>query len=521
MSGGKFKKWAKRLLFGGMGVGSATFGVLMTDKGFRREVRFWSVAGPILAHYKLEKSLAKDNADKTERYKKLHARYASRANTLCCELGGMFVKAGQYFATRPEFFPEEYRNELKKCQTEVPALDIETIKGLVLKELGADCAIEIGELLGAASIGQVHIATKKDSNEKLAIKVQYPDSSWKFKADFKCLESLVWLTNEEALPIMKDLTKQYLRELDYTQEAKNLEELHDKIMSDDYWSSRVRVPELRKDLSTNRILTMSFLEGDRLLDVLTQRFGKLEGSLKNMLKRQQQVTENFRAEELNHSDDAEMNKPQQSSWWRYISRMVIDFVGVDFLISMSATVMDLFYWTSNSAPGAKSLNQLRDILDLVVEVHGFQMFNCMLFNADPHPGNLLITPDDKIGLLDFGQCKRIDHEQRKQLAQFFHSIAFSDDQEIAEHFRAFGLETKNSDDYFAAMMARLMFHRLEPKYMDHDFHIKLHKADRFVKWPSELTMVYRASALLRGLCLLLGQNISIAEIWAHQGQSFL
>merc|ERR1719499_613025 len=296
-----FRKWAKRLFIGGAGSGTVTFGFLMTDQGFRREVRFWSVALPILGHYKLEKTLAKDDEDKKIRYEKLHKRYAGRANELCCELGGMFVKAGQYFATRPEFFPEEYRNELKKCQTEVPALDIETIRGIVLEELGSDCDIDVGELLGAASIGQVHIATKKGTNEKLAIKVQYPDSLWKFKADFKCLEGFVWLTNEEALPIMKDLTKQYLRELDYDQEAKNLQELHDKIMGDSYWSTRVRVPELRKDLSTNRVLTMSFLEGDRLLDVLTQRYGKLEGSLKNMLKKQQQVTENFRVEDLSES----------------------------------------------------------------------------------------------------------------------------------------------------------------------------------------------------------------------------
>jgi predicted unusual protein kinase regulating ubiquinone biosynthesis (AarF/ABC1/UbiB family) len=39
------------------------------------------------------------------------------------------------------------------------------------------------------------------------------------------------------------------------------------------------------------------------------------------------------------------------------------------------------------------------------------MFNLQHFNADPHPGNYLLMPDDRVAFLDFGMTKKLDREQ--------------------------------------------------------------------------------------------------------------
>lgn len=41
-----------------------------------------------------------------------------------------------------------------------------------------------------------------------------------------------------------------------------------------------------------------------------------------------------------------------------------------------------------------------------VRVHGHQIFVDGAFNGDPHPGNILLTPDGKLGLIDYGQARR-------------------------------------------------------------------------------------------------------------------
>eukprot|EP00056_Hartaetosiga_gracilis_P004982 m.80066 g.80066 ORF g.80066 m.80066 type:complete len:164 (-) comp12002_c0_seq9:49-540(-) len=52
------------------------------------------------------------------------------------------------------------------------------------------------------------------------------------------------------------------------------------------------------------------------------------------------------------------------------------------------------------------------ILDKLVEVHGHQIFVDGFFNGDPHPGNILLLDNGKLGLIDFGQVKSITPLQR-------------------------------------------------------------------------------------------------------------
>lgn len=51
--------------------------------------------------------------------------------------------------------------------------------------------------------------------------------------------------------------------------------------------------------------------------------------------------------------------------------------------------------------------------------------------ADPHPGNILLTPDGRLGLIDYGQIKVLGRRQRRTLAKLI--IALADGDEDVRH----------------------------------------------------------------------------------------
>ena len=70
-------------------------------------------------------------------------------------------------------------------------------------------------------------------------------------------------------------------------------------------------------------------------------------------------------------------------------------------------------------------------------------------------------------------------------------------------------------------MAKLCFSNLQTWMLERDFHMDLHTKDQFTFFDTNLMMVVRVSLLLRGLCLILGKNVNISEIWTSYGNEFL
>jgi predicted unusual protein kinase regulating ubiquinone biosynthesis (AarF/ABC1/UbiB family) len=144
---------------------------VVAEPGARREVRFWSVAGPCVARYVWLYRTVKDPDQRRPMAEELHARYAKPIVNLFMELGGPYVKLGQYLSVRPEIVPHAYRVELKKLQSDVPGKSYDDIRP-ALGELEAKFASIEKNHFGAASIGQVHKATLHDGRQ-VAVKVQY------------------------------------------------------------------------------------------------------------------------------------------------------------------------------------------------------------------------------------------------------------------------------------------------------------------------------------------------------------
>lgn len=183
------------------------------------------------------------------------------------ELKGAAMKLGQMMSILPENLPEEFRQELALLQTESPSMPYEQIREIIERSLGRSLP-EIflrfdPEPIGAASIGQVHRAKLFDGRE-VAVKIRYPGIESTLESDLQNLGSLMKLgvvmaEAEKLDAVLTELKAGLLAEADYKKEAENLRHYGAKLEA-----MGAVVPKVLDELSTEDVLTMSFIDGRKL-----------------------------------------------------------------------------------------------------------------------------------------------------------------------------------------------------------------------------------------------------------------
>jgi predicted unusual protein kinase regulating ubiquinone biosynthesis (AarF/ABC1/UbiB family) len=196
----------------------------------------------------------------------------SNAAALAQALGtlkGPVMKVAQMMATVPGLLPADYAEELQKLQSEAPPMGAAFVKRRMQAELGADWLSHFSSFdlrsAAAASLGQVHRAIAKDGTP-LACKLQYPDMKSAVEADLRQLD-VVFALHRRLNPVIdtremaKEIAERVREELDYCREARHAALYRDILVN----VEEVRVPDVRTELSTSRLLTMQWLEGRKLL----------------------------------------------------------------------------------------------------------------------------------------------------------------------------------------------------------------------------------------------------------------
>jgi predicted unusual protein kinase regulating ubiquinone biosynthesis (AarF/ABC1/UbiB family) len=207
-----------------------------------------------------------------ERFLGIKSDKNAHAESLKAVLGGLkgpLMKVAQFLATVPEALPEEYAQELATLQSNAPPMGWAFVRRRMQSELGPAWQSRFAsfgqEAAAAASLGQVHRATLHDGRA-VACKLQYPDMPSVVEADLRQLKiglSLYrrmdnTLDNEEAYAEMATRLRE---ELDYTREAAQMR-LYGLMLKD---TPGVAVPEPVAELTTKRLLTMTWLEGRPIL----------------------------------------------------------------------------------------------------------------------------------------------------------------------------------------------------------------------------------------------------------------
>ncbi|MFY0610639.1 MAG: AarF/ABC1/UbiB kinase family protein [Hyphomicrobiaceae bacterium] len=201
------------------------------------------------------------------------ANKSKDAMELARALGGLkgpIMKVAQLLSTIPEALPAEYARELSQLQANAPAMGPAFVKRRMVAELGTDWRAQFAEFdtkaAASASLGQVHRAASHDGR-KLACKLQYPDMQSAVEADVSQL-GIVFGIHARMNPavdtreILAEIGARLREELDYTLEARHTA-LYGLMFRDD---DLIRVPEIDAELSTGRLLTMSWLDGAPLMD---------------------------------------------------------------------------------------------------------------------------------------------------------------------------------------------------------------------------------------------------------------
>lgn len=190
------------------------------------------------------------------------------------ELGPTFIKLGQLLSTRPDLVPLEYVRELAKLQDEVPPFPYEEVREVVKAETGKfpeDLFQSFDkDSLAAGSIGQVHRALLKGGDE-VVVKVQRPGIRAIIEVDIEIMLHLASLMEThlevgavlQPTRIVEEFARTIEKEIDYLTEASHIDRFASLFLTD----KTIYVPKVFHELTTERILTMEYIDGVKVSDL--------------------------------------------------------------------------------------------------------------------------------------------------------------------------------------------------------------------------------------------------------------
>jgi ubiquinone biosynthesis protein len=286
-------------------------------------------------------------------------------------LGPTFVKLGQLLSTRSDLLPPAYLRALRRLQSDVAPFSFDEVEQIVSSELGVRLSKAFvtfeEQPIASASLGQVHRAELR-GGKRLAVKVQRPNIREQVLDDMDAIETIASFADNHTEAgrrlgfgdMAEEFRRSLIRELDYLNEAKNLEELHANLAR---WPNLV-VPRPVPDLTTRVVLTMDYVSGHPL--------GKLGRVALVDIDGRELARELFGA---------------------YVDQIVVD---------------------------------------------GF-------FHADPHPGNVLLTEDGRLALIDVGMTARIAGGVQDQLLKLLLHLSERRGEEAANVAIDLGQELEDFD----------------------------------------------------------------------------
>ena len=199
---------------------------------------------------------------------KEHEKNAEDLKNILGNLKGPIMKIAQLLSTVPDLLPQEYVNELTKLQSNAPPMGWNFVKRRMKNELGFDWLNSFDsfekEPFAAASLGQVHRAVYKGEN--VVCKLQYPDMNSIVDADVNQLKLIFSIYKKidksiDTSEIQKEISVRIKEELEYEQEQKHIKLFN--LIFDEF--NEVKIPKVYKEISTNRLISMNFLPGNKLL----------------------------------------------------------------------------------------------------------------------------------------------------------------------------------------------------------------------------------------------------------------
>jgi aarF domain-containing kinase len=209
------------------------------------------------------------NRDALFRRQDLRAARAMYATAV--RLEGLLIKASQFIATRADILPDEWVSTLSGLHDRVPPRSFKIIRRQIETELKRPLESVFAQFdqtpIASASLAQVHAARLPDGR-RCAVKVQYPGIEGIVRADLRnmmfVLKLLAWLERDFDFQVVaREVMKYIPMELDFEHEGENARTIKRNFAACD----DVVVPEIYREFTTRRVLTMELVDGVKITDI--------------------------------------------------------------------------------------------------------------------------------------------------------------------------------------------------------------------------------------------------------------
>ncbi|EIE21462.1 ABC1-domain-containing protein [Coccomyxa subellipsoidea C-169] len=466
---------------------------------------------------------------------------------MAVDLRGFYLKLGQFFAARAEFVPEPICRHLSLLHDRVPPMPAQQARSVIEQELGGIPLeevfewIDFEEPLGSASIAQVHKAklrqpAKRRRRDFLSGEV----FNWTLSAKAQRRDDCSWRvgTGQEVVLSQSPTPKSGLGQPAVTDRtASDASE-----GTDASGSGRDRLAEIREDLARvassrdgpkDGIVAVKVQYPDALHTMMTDltsirrwagflqkteiKFDML--SAVDELSKQVVLEFDFRREARVMDAVAENLKglrkrleiPRSVPGLVTKRLLVMNFIDGDQITRLAHRTRGLSQRKKKAAA--------KRIMERVAEAFGTMMLETGLFQADAHPGNILVMKGARIGLIDYGQSKQLPEAERLAFAALLLELgrerADVRPAAVTRCLADLGLRFEREDNQ--ALMTKMAFgmfdtrtsHRVDPFSPDSPI-----KSLGISHFPPDVFFVLRVMQLLRGLAGGLGVDFSAARQWA-------
>ncbi|KAL3801056.1 hypothetical protein HJC23_002349 [Cyclotella cryptica] len=462
---------------------------LTTVERLQRAAKFWSSAIPIVLSYYSKSAelrvkeaftgVALTDEEQELIWNEQHEKGAKKLADTITSLKGFYVKTAQIISSRRDLFPPEYTDALSHFTDNVDPLPVELVKAVVEKELLVkgetfdDIFAEFDEIpLGAASVAQVHraVLTEKYGSKEVAVKIQRPSIESKLMGDIANLKQLAKTFREtDTLPL-------------------------------DYYTVFC---ELEKQLQDEFDFVAEAVAMDRIYETVTRDENGLPCESPIVLPRPVTGLISKRVLVMDYLKGVPLSRAADEMLKR----------GID----PNSPESQLF--------GRRLLRALTDVFGRCILETGF-------FHADPHPGNIFVLDDGRIGLIDFGQVKQIAGRARETLAKVMIALDEresdenpSDLEKIGQLALELGVELNEGTPPEApAAVAMWLFDGsvetlpggYEKGELSPNSPVKALKS-----FPQDLVLVGRSTILIKGLSSRLNIPWSLSKEWAPTARKVL
>lgn len=186
------------------------------------------------------------------------------------QCGGVFVKFGQVLSTRKELLPPVFIEELEKLQQHVKPLTEQQVDQILLENFHGEDHLIFSYFdkhpLASASIGQVHKAVLKETNEPVVVKLLRPEVKGIMAEDLTILMEFArwissksqWAENLGFYDLAKGFSSALSEEIDFQIEARNMEQMMTIVQKG---GINAKIPQVFQQYCNENVLVMEFVKG--------------------------------------------------------------------------------------------------------------------------------------------------------------------------------------------------------------------------------------------------------------------